>query len=121
VKRSHKFDHRDFRNALGQFATGVAIVTGSPAGRCIGLTVNSFTSVSLDPPLVLWSLGKASTEYLDFTKARHFAINVLAADQHQFVTPICSAASDPFAEVDCSDNIEGCPLLKGATAHFVCA
>ena len=121
MKRSHTFDHRDFRSALGQFATGVAIVTGrTKRGRCIGLTVNSFASVSLDPPFVLWGLGKASTEYSDFTKARHFAINVLAADQHHLSRRFAAKLPDRFAEIDCSDSVEGCPLLKGATAHFVC-
>jgi flavin reductase (DIM6/NTAB) family NADH-FMN oxidoreductase RutF len=121
VSRSNAFDERDFRRALGQFATGVAIVTArNKRDRCIGLTVNSFASVSLDPPLVLWSLGKASTEYSDFMKARHFAINVLASDQHRLSRRFSAQVADRFAELDCSDSIEGCPLLKGATAHFVC-
>lgn len=121
AKKPSAFDSRDFRTALGQFATGVAIVTGrNSRDRCIGLTVNSFASVSLDPPLVLWSLGKSSTEYSDFTKARHFAINVLGADQHHLSRRFSEQVEDRFAELDCSDCIEGCPLLKGATAHFVC-
>ena len=121
MKRKKKFDQRDFRRALGQFATGVAVVTGrNKHGRCIGLTVNSFASVSLDPPLVLWSLARTSTEFYDFTKTRHFAVNVLASSQHHLSRRFSEQVSDRFAELDCTDCIKDCPLLKGATAHFVC-
>jgi flavin reductase (DIM6/NTAB) family NADH-FMN oxidoreductase RutF len=121
VKKSPAFDSRDLRTALGQFATGVAIVTArNKRGRCIGLTVNSFASVSLNPPLILWSLGKSSNEYSDFAKTRHFAINVLGAGQHHLSRRFSEQVEDRFAELDCSDSIEGCPLLNGATAHFVC-
>jgi len=121
VKKSRAFDSRDFRRALGQFATGVTIVTArNKRGHCIGLTVNSFTSVSLNPPLVLWSLGRASTEYSDFTKAKHFAINVLSSDQHHLSRRFSAQVPSRFAGLDCSDSVEGCPLLQGATAHFVC-
>ncbi|MEN9784604.1 MAG: hypothetical protein RJA24_1947, partial [Pseudomonadota bacterium] len=76
------FDPRDFRNALGQFATGVTIVTTrTSAGEPIGLTANSFSSVSLSPPLVLWSLSLRSPNLPNFLQATHFAINVLARDQ----------------------------------------
>ena len=121
MKKSQPFDSRDFRRALGQFATGVTIVTArNKRGRCIGLTVNSFASVSLKPPLVLWSLGRASTEYPDFTKSKHFAINVLASDQHHLSRRFSSQIPDRFAELDCSDTLHGCPLIQGATAHFIC-
>jgi flavin reductase (DIM6/NTAB) family NADH-FMN oxidoreductase RutF/flavin-dependent dehydrogenase len=118
---AEQFDLRDFRRALGQFATGVTIVStrGRDGGR-VGLTVNSFSSVSLDPPLVLWSLAKDSSSYAEFTKATHFAVNVLAAEQHHLSRKFSSPDVDRFKDVDCVDGPEGCPLLTGTTAHFVC-
>ena len=118
---AEQFDRRGFRRALGQFATGVAIVSArGKDARPVGLTVNSFSSVSLDPPLVLWSLAKHSPSYPDFAGATHFAINVLAADQHHLSRKFSTPMPDKFADVDCEDGLAGCPLLKGATAHFVC-
>jgi flavin reductase (DIM6/NTAB) family NADH-FMN oxidoreductase RutF/flavin-dependent dehydrogenase len=118
---AEQFDRRGFRRALGQFATGVAIVSArGKDARPVGLTVNSFSSVSLDPPLVLWSLSKHSPSYADFATATHFAINVLAADQHHLSRKFSTPVADKFAGVDCEDGLAGCPLLKGATAHFVC-
>jgi len=118
---AEKFDRRGFRRALGQFATGVAIVSARGRdARPVGLTVNSFSSVSLDPPLVLWSLAKHSPSYADFAAATHFAINVLAADQHHLSRKFSTPISDKFAGVDCTDGPAGCPLLNGATAHFIC-
>jgi flavin reductase (DIM6/NTAB) family NADH-FMN oxidoreductase RutF len=118
---AERFDRRDFRRALGQFATGVTVVsTRAKDGRRVGITVNSFSSVSLDPPLVLWSLSRQSSTFEDFACANHFAINVLAANQHhlsrQFSTPLL----DKFEGVECLEGTAGCPLLKGATAYFVC-
>ncbi len=116
-----EFDRRDFRRALGQFATGVTVVsTRGKDGRRVGLTVNSFSSVSLDPPLVLWSLSKSSPSYADFSKASHFAVNVLAADQHHLSRRFSSPMQDRFSDVDCAEGPEGCPLLAGTTAHFIC-
>jgi flavin reductase (DIM6/NTAB) family NADH-FMN oxidoreductase RutF len=116
-----EFDRRDFRRALGQFATGVTVVSARGAdGRRVGLTVNSFSSVSLDPPLVLWSLAKSSPSCADFSKASHFAVNVLAADQHHLSRRFSSPMQDRFSEVECADGPEGCPLLAGTTAHFIC-
>jgi len=118
---AEKFDRREFRRALGQFATGVAIV--STRGRDatpVGLTVNSFTSISLDPPLVLWSLSKNSPSYQDFAGATHFAISVLAADQHHLSRRFSTPVPDKFAGVECADGLAGCPLLRGCIAHFVC-
>jgi flavin reductase (DIM6/NTAB) family NADH-FMN oxidoreductase RutF len=118
---AESFNRRDFRRALGQFATGVTIVcTRAKDGRRVGLTVNSFSSVSLDPPLVLWSLGKHAAAYPDFKQASHFAINVLAADQHHLSRQFSTPMADRFAGVECAEAAGGCPLLKGATAHFVC-
>src|SRR5712692_8710820 len=118
---AERFDRRDFRRALGQFATGVTVVsTRAKDGRRVGITVNSFSSVSLDPPLVLWSLSRQAPSFADFTSASHFAINVLAANQHHLSRQFSTPVSDKFKGVECLDGSAGCPLLKGATAHFVC-
>ena len=118
---AERFDRRGFRRALGQFATGVAIVSArGKDAKPVGLTVNSFSSVSLDPPLVLWSLSKHSPSYAEFAAATHFAINVLAADQHHLSRKFSTPVPDKFAGVDCEDGLGGCPLLGGATAHFIC-
>src|SRR5918911_1283120 len=79
---SSSIDPRDFRNALGTFATGVTIITAAgPDGKAYGLTCNSFTSVSLNPPLVLWSLGVYSSSLSVFQNASHFVVNVLGVSQ----------------------------------------
>jgi flavin reductase (DIM6/NTAB) family NADH-FMN oxidoreductase RutF len=123
VKKSKTrgFDRRDYRRALGQFATGVTVVTArAKDGRKIGLTVNSFTSVSLDPPLVLWSLSRQATDFAAFSAATHFAINVLAANQHHLSRQFSATDADKFVGVECAEGPAGCPLLQGATAHFLC-
>jgi len=118
---AERFDRRDFRKALGQFATGVTVVsTRAKDGRRIGITVNSFSSVSLDPPLVLWSLSRQTPSFADFIGASRFAINVLAASQHHLSRQFSTPLRDKFEGVDCLQDVAGCPLLKGATAHFVC-
>src|SRR5947208_3279302 len=80
---AERFERRDYRKALGQFATGVTVVTARASdGRKVGVTVNSFSSVSLDPPLILWSLSRQTPSFIDFTNATHFAVNVLESRQH---------------------------------------
>lgn len=112
---------RTFRNALGQFATGVTVVTClDQDGAPIGITANSFASVSLDPPLVLWSPAKTSTRYGPFMAARHFAIHVMGADQ----AAICSGfARDgrAFETCDWTSNTHGVPILSGCLARFECS
>jgi flavin reductase (DIM6/NTAB) family NADH-FMN oxidoreductase RutF len=116
-----RFDRRDFRHALGQFATGVTIVTArAKDSRRIGLTVNSFTSVSLDPPLVLWCLSRAATDFAALNAASHFAVNVLSARQHHLSRQFATTLTDKFTSVDCGEAPDGNPLVKGATAHFIC-
>src|ERR1700724_316102 len=93
-------DSRDFRNALGMFATGVTIVTAmSTDGKPYGVTCNSFASVSLNPPLVLWSLGMFSQGLPIFPNARHFAVNVLGASQQALADKFAKASADKFAGV----------------------
>jgi len=115
------FDPRDFRNALGQFATGVTIVTTrTSGGEPIGLTANSFSSVSLSPPLVLWSLSLRSPNLPNFLQATHFAINVLARDQIALSQRFSKPIPNKFEGVDCTDSANGMPLLNGMAAHFEC-
>lgn len=116
-----RFDRHDFRKALGQFSTGVTVVTTrTPDGRRVGMTANSFSSVSLDPPLVLWSLSRNAPSVADFTGASHFAINVLAAHQHHLSRRFATPLPDKFGGVDCCEGTAGVPLLDGAIARFVC-
>jgi len=116
-----RFDRRDYRRALGQFATGVSVVTACTAdGRRIGITVNSFSSVSLDPPLILWSLARNTPSFQDFCRATHFAVNVLEARQHHLSRQFSTPMPDKFAGVECTEGRDGCPLLNGAISYFVC-
>ncbi|HSA91623.1 MAG TPA: styrene monooxygenase/indole monooxygenase family protein [Terriglobales bacterium] len=116
-----RFDRRDFRRALGQFATGVTVVTaGTSDGRRVGVTVNSFSSVSLDPPLILWSLARNAGSFQDFCSASHFAVNVLESRQHHLSRQFSTPMADKFAGVECTEGRAGCPLLNGAVAWFVC-
>lgn len=116
-----RFDRRDFRRALGQFATGVTVVTTrAPDGRRVGVTVNSFSSVSLNPPLILWSLSKQAPSFPDFGRATHFAVNVLEAKQHHLSRQFSTPLPDKFAGVEWVEGIAGVPLLNGAIAQLVC-
>lgn len=115
-------DPRDYRRALGQFPTGVTIVTARGIdGRYIGLTANSFTSVSLEPALVSWSLRRESTLFELFTRTSHFAIHVLAASQAALASRFAARCEDRFEGVDIIEGIEGLPLIEGALARFECA
>jgi flavin reductase (DIM6/NTAB) family NADH-FMN oxidoreductase RutF len=116
-----RLDRRDFRRALGQFATGVTVVTARTSdGRKVGVTVNSFSSVSLDPPLVLWSLSRQAPSFADFSHASHFAVNVLAANQHHLSRQFSTPLPDKFSGVEFAEGPGGVPLLSGANAHFLC-
>lgn len=119
--RTPPFDARDLRGALGQFSTGVAVVTLRAAdGRRIGVTVNSFASVSLDPPLVLWSLARTAPSAPDFIAAQRFAIHVLAADQHALSRRFATPMADKFDGVAHACDASGLPLLDGVIGRFVC-
>lgn len=120
-EKAAPFDKRDFRRALGQFATGVTVVTAQAKnGRPVGLTVNSFASVSLDPPLVLWSLSRAATDFEQLNDAGYFAVNVLSARQHHLSRQFSTTLPDKFAGAEYEKAADGSPLLKGATAQFNC-
>lgn len=112
---------RRFRNALGAFATGVTIVTTRDAqGRDVGLTANSFNSVSLDPPMVLWSLAKGSRSLPAFLAASHFAVHVLAADQEELSIRFATRGAGKFDGLRVERSPEQVPLLPGCSARFVC-
>jgi 3-hydroxy-9,10-secoandrosta-1,3,5(10)-triene-9,17-dione monooxygenase reductase component len=114
-------DSRQFRNALGAFTTGVTIVTTRDAeGHDIGLTANSFNSVSLDPPLVLWSLAKTSLSMAAFQQAEFFAVHILAADQQSLSDRFAKRGVDKFAGLELARGPGGIPLLNGCTARFQC-
>ena len=115
------FDPRDFRNALGTFATGVTIVTiAGPDGSPIGLTCNSFNSVSLSPPLVLWSLSLRSPNLSNFLQAPHFAVNVLAADQVELARQFAQSRTNKFEGVAYRSGTGGVPLIDSAAAQLEC-
>ena len=115
-------DQRHLRNALGRFATGVTVVTTRAVdGRLEGLTANSFSAVSLDPPLVLWSLRASAPSLPGFKTAGHFAVNVLSASQHGLCRRFATRSRDKFESVDHAPGLGGCPLLAGALATFECS
>jgi len=116
-------DARDFRNALGRFPTGVCLVTAlAPDGQRVGMTANSFSSVSLDPPMVLWSLSRKASSAAVFRDAEYFAINVLAAGDEPLASHFARQAADKFA--CCAQRftagLGGAPVLDGAAATFEC-
>jgi flavin reductase (DIM6/NTAB) family NADH-FMN oxidoreductase RutF len=118
---SAAFDLRDFRAALGQFPTGVTVITTrAPDGRKVGMTANSFTSVSMEPPLVLWCPSKRAPSLADFEEATHFAINILASDQHVLSRQFATPSDDKFVGADVVEGVAGVPVLKGAVATFQC-
>jgi flavin reductase (DIM6/NTAB) family NADH-FMN oxidoreductase RutF len=112
---------RDFRSALGSFATGVTIVTAlSSEGDPIGVTISSFNSVSLEPPLILWSLSLNSPNLEAFRNASHYAVNILSADQQQLSDRFASRSADRFAGTPFTPGLGGAPLLDGCSAWFEC-
>ncbi|MGD8428859.1 MAG: flavin reductase family protein [Ectothiorhodospiraceae bacterium] len=114
-------DLRALRNALGTFATGVTIVTARGGdGAPVGLTVNSFSSVSMDPPLVLWNLSRQSPSLAAFRDSSHFAVNVLAAEQADVSTRFATPANDRFAGLVWWEGRGGAPLIAGCVSHFEC-
>lgn len=115
------FSTTEFRAALGMFATGVTIVTASTAeGKLVGLTANSFNSVSMDPPLVLWSLSRNAGSMAAFSTGSHYAVNILSASQQDLARQFASPVADRFAGVQYTLGATGAPLITGAAATFEC-
>ncbi len=121
--RIHKInDPKHLRQALGRFATGVTIVTTrGPNGKLEGLTANSFSAVSLDPPLVLWSLQKKAPSLESFRNSGCFAVNVLGAHQHDHCRRFATPSADKFLDVAYRDGFGGCPVLDDSIATFECS
>ncbi|OOV88197.1 p-hydroxyphenylacetate 3-hydroxylase reductase component [Oceanospirillum linum] len=118
---STEFDPRDFRRALGNFATGVTVITAcTPEGVQTGVTANSFNSVSLEPPLVLWSIMKNSGSVEVFDNASHFAVNILAADQIPVSNHFARPSDDKFADIEYEKGLGDAPLLPDCSARFQC-
>ena len=116
-----EFDTPHFRNALSQFATGVTIITTRlPDGSFLGLTASSFNSVSLDPPLVLWSLAQGASSMPVFTGNSHYVINVLAGNQVTLAERFAMRIENRFEGVDFDLSHTGLPILKGVAAWFEC-
>ncbi len=112
---------QSLRAALGRFATGVTIVTAKAAnGRMVGLTANSFNSVSLNPPLVLWSLSRSAASMATFAEGSHYAINVLGAHQRELAERFAAKGVDRWQGVRYHEGASGAPLLEGTVAVFEC-
>ena len=114
------FDSKDLRQAFGAFATGVTVVTAAFGGKRYGVTANSFSSVSLDPPMVLWSLARTSSSFVAFENAPAFAVHILAADQQSLSDRFASKGIDKFEGIEANDGLGGAPLLAGCAARFEC-
>jgi flavin reductase (DIM6/NTAB) family NADH-FMN oxidoreductase RutF len=115
------FDSQDFRLALGRFATGVTVVTARGNGAVpIGMTCNSFTSLSLEPPLVQWSIANNSRNYAAMCAATHFAVHVLEAGQRELCRQFSARGIDRFANVSLETGLHDLPLLQNYHARFEC-
>jgi flavin reductase (DIM6/NTAB) family NADH-FMN oxidoreductase RutF len=124
MHRMHRFSpgpdtQRQFRDALGQFGTGVTIVTAMTAAGPIGMTANSFSSVSMDPALVLWCPAKSSGRYKHFAEAKHFAIHVMGSD-HESLALAFAQSGKAFGGLQVEISEQGVPLLNECLARFEC-
>jgi len=114
-------DPRTLRNAFGCYTTGVVVVTTTGAdGQKTGVTVNSFTSVSLDPPLVLFCLLNSANAYRTWEQATHFTMNILASGQQQVSNAFARPSSNPWDAIGHTAGDNGCPLIDGAAASLEC-
>lgn len=111
---------RAFRDALGQFSTGVTVVTAQTVQGPLGMTANSFASISMDPALVMWSPAKSSSRHAHFIQARHFAVHVLSGAQEEIALGF-ARSGDAFDGLDVEFNTQGVPLLRACLARFECS
>lgn len=115
------FDPQAFRAALGTFTTGVTIITSCDAdGEPVGITANSFNSVSLNPPMVLWSLAKSARSLPVFSSGKHWNVHVLSHEQEELSGRFARQGEDKFAEIELDTGISNAPLLQSCTARFQC-
>jgi 3-hydroxy-9,10-secoandrosta-1,3,5(10)-triene-9,17-dione monooxygenase reductase component len=113
-------DPADFRKVLGHLPTGVTVVAAAPDEHPAGMTIGSFFSVSLDPPLVGFCAGKGSTSWPLIEPARCFAVNILSSDQAGISNHFASSAADRFGEVSWRPGVTGSPILDGVVGHIEC-
>jgi 3-hydroxy-9,10-secoandrosta-1,3,5(10)-triene-9,17-dione monooxygenase reductase component len=113
-------DPATFRRVLGHFCTGVVIVTAVDDGTPVGMTCQSFSSLSLDPPLVLFAAAHTSTSWPRIRRARTFAVNILSDDQESLCRTFAVSGAEKFATVRWTAGVQGAPLLAGSVAHIEC-
>ncbi|WP_315835779.1 flavin reductase [Bradyrhizobium prioriisuperbiae] len=113
-------DARALRRCLGQFGTGVTVITAQVGVERVGVTVNSFSSLSLDPPLVLWSIKRTSRSFDVFQAAEHFAVNILSSEQIQISQAFSSSGTDKFSGIDWTVGKTGSPIISGNIATIEC-
>ncbi len=120
----HEFapvDPKSFRSVLGRFVTGVTVITTrAPGAQVAGVTVSSFNTLSLDPPLVLWSLALLAPSLRTFRASERFAVNILASDQRSVAVQFSRPAADKFLGIRTVDGLAGVPLIASASAHLEC-
>lgn len=119
---SMSIDQRTLRDALGLFATGVTVITTrSGAGEAVGITANSFNSVSLDPALVLWSIGTGSKSLSAFENTGHFAVHILGEVQVDLSQKFATSGANKFANLEIENGIGAVPLLSNCAARLECS
>ena len=123
ARQGYPSDHaREYRHALGRVPTGGAFVSArTPDGEAAGLLINSFTSVSLSPPIVLWCLGLSSRSRAVFAVAPSFAVSVLSHDQRSLLNDLCRPLGQRLLGVPLRDGLGGAPIIEAAAAVFECA
>lgn len=122
MTQSKELDTDAFRGALSCFATGIGVVTAlDTKGDKVGITISSFNSVSLEPPLILWSIGLESMSYDVFTVVDYFAVHILSRDQQDLCDRFAQRGNDKFADLDCRDGIYGVPILPDFAVCFECS
>jgi 3-hydroxy-9,10-secoandrosta-1,3,5(10)-triene-9,17-dione monooxygenase reductase component len=117
--RTGEDDERAYRRALGGFATGIALIAAEGAAGPAGIVVNSFTSVSLEPRLVLWCLGDASDRFQQFSEAGRWSVSVLAAEHEAICAQVARPGAWAIGDLPLA-RLHGAPVLAGALAHLVC-
>lgn len=115
-----EFDSKELRRALGQFPTGVTVMTARNAEQLVGVTASSFNTVSLTPPLILWSVDKAAFSAEVFMNTSYFVVNVLSEHQSDISNKFASKGADKFAGIEYFEGIGDVPVLKECAAHFEC-
>ncbi len=114
-------DLKEFRRALGQFPTGVTIITTADKnGELVGVTANSFNSVSMEPALVLWSVAKTARSAEIFEQTEYFSVNILGKNQTELSNKFAKSGSDKFDNTAYTSGLGDAPLLDGCAANFQC-